>query len=117
VPRAPLWPQTTTIEHRGGFFYGYPTASDTLRRHDQPDPRAAGAGHGALAQTVGQHHGDAQESLQPAVLQGHQRVAVDGHGLRLAVLGHVPVSESRRGERSQGRMRGPSGVLEGLSAP
>src|SRR5262249_52341650 len=50
---APLRPPTTTIEHRGGFCYGDPTAYDTLRGHHQPDARAAGAGHGALASALG----------------------------------------------------------------
>ena len=72
------------------------------------------AGHRALAAALGQRDRAAPQPLQPAGIPGHQCVAAHGHGLRLAVLGHVPPGQSCRGERPQGRTRRPCGVLEGL---
>ena len=89
-------------------------AYDTLRGHHRPHPHTAGAGHGALAQALGERDGHASQPFQSALLSRHQRLAAHGHGLCLPILGDVPAGQNRWGERPQGRARSPRGVLEGL---
>src|SRR5262245_16330786 len=94
--------------------YAYPRHCDTVPGDHRPDSRPAGAGHGALAQALGQRDGDTPQPLQPAVIPRHQYLAPHGHGLCIAVLGDVPPGQSRRGEHPEGGARGPCRVLEGL---
>ena len=88
-------------------------------RHTVPgdygsDARTTRAGHRALAAAVGPHDGAAAQPLQPAALQWDQRLAVDGDGLRVPVLGDVQPGQNGRGQRPQGRARRPRRLLEGL---
>ena len=58
-------------------------AYDTLRDHHRPDSHPVGAGHGALAQALGERDGDAPQPFQSARLSRHQRLAAHGDGLCL----------------------------------
>src|SRR5207247_5858189 len=92
--QSPQRPRPSTIHSSGGSYHDGSTDRKTVPGHHRPYSRTARSGHGALAATVGARDGAAAQPLQPAALSRHQRLAVDGNGLLLPVLGNVQPGEN-----------------------